>query len=125
MPQNPIARDIVAIATSLGGLQALKTIVSSLPADLPASVFIVMHIGAWPSQLPEILQADSRMPVAHARDGEAFERSTVYIAPPDRHMLVRDGPSFSRAGQRKTSRAPPLTRFSDQSLSLAGLALLE
>ncbi|CAD6559854.1 hypothetical protein LMG28727_06962 [Paraburkholderia kirstenboschensis] len=37
------ARDIVVVAASLGGLQALRKIMSSLPADLPASVFVVMQ----------------------------------------------------------------------------------
>jgi two-component system chemotaxis response regulator CheB len=62
MTQTSNLRDIVVIAASMGGLQAFKRIVSSLPADLPASVFLVMHVGAWPSQLPAILQADSALP---------------------------------------------------------------
>jgi two-component system chemotaxis response regulator CheB len=106
MTQNPISRDIVVMAASLGGLKALQTIVSSLPADLPASVLVVMHIGAWPSQLPSILQAESRMPVVHARDGQAIERSTVYIAPPDRHMLVLDGTIVLSRGPKENFARP-------------------
>jgi two-component system chemotaxis response regulator CheB len=98
------------MATSLGGLKALQTIVSSLPPDFPASVLIVMHIGAWPSQLPSILQAESRMPVVHARDGQATERTTVYIAPPDRHMLVQDGTIVLTRGPKKTVPGRPPTR---------------
>ncbi|MEZ2354847.1 chemotaxis protein CheB [Caballeronia sp. RCC_10] len=83
-------RCIVVIAASTGGLDVLRTIVSGLPADFPASIFVVMHIGTWPSRLPQILAADSRLPVVHASDGEAIAAVTVYIAPPDRHMLLGD-----------------------------------
>jgi two-component system chemotaxis response regulator CheB len=106
MTQNPISRDIVVMAASLGGLKALQTIISSLPADFPASVLIVMHVGAWPSQLPSILQTGSRMRVVHARDGQAIERSTVYIAPPDRHMLVQDGNIVLSRGPKENFARP-------------------
>ncbi|SAK70486.1 chemotaxis protein CheB [Caballeronia glebae] len=84
------ARSVVVVAASLGGLQALKSVVSRLPVDLPASIFIVMHVGSWPSQLPKLLDAESRLPVVHASDGEAIAAGTVYVAPPDRHMLLGD-----------------------------------
>jgi two-component system chemotaxis response regulator CheB len=84
-------RCIVVLAASMGGLDVLRTIVSGLSADVPASIFIVMHIGTWPSRLPEILAADSRLPVVHASDGEPIAAGTVYVAPPDRHMLLADG----------------------------------
>ncbi|MEZ2354886.1 chemotaxis protein CheB, partial [Caballeronia sp. RCC_10] len=91
MQRTTIRRDIVVVAASLGGLAALKTIVAALPSDFPASIFIVMHIGTWPSQLPQLLAADSPLPVVHASDGEAIAKGTAYVAPPDRHMLLRDG----------------------------------
>jgi two-component system chemotaxis response regulator CheB len=66
MDKRRNGQHLVVVAASLGGLQALKAIVSRLPADFPASMFIVMHIGAWPSQLPALLAADSRLPVVQA-----------------------------------------------------------
>ena len=91
MDQGRNGTHVVVVAASLGGLQALKAIVSTLPADLPASLFIVMHIGTWPSRLPELLAAESSLPVVHGSDGAAITAGTVYIAPPDRHMLLGDG----------------------------------
>ncbi|GGD69992.1 chemotaxis protein CheB [Caballeronia grimmiae] len=49
MEQRRNAGRVVVVAASLGGLQALQAIVSALPADFPASIFIVMHIGTWPA----------------------------------------------------------------------------
>jgi two-component system chemotaxis response regulator CheB len=84
-------RDIIVIAASSGGLTALKTLLSAWSPDLRASVFIVMHIGAQPSVLPEILGKDCALPVKHAEDGEPIKQAVVYIAPPDKHILLQDG----------------------------------
>jgi two-component system chemotaxis response regulator CheB len=103
----------VVVAASLGGLQALQAIVSALPADFPASMFIVMHIGTWPSQLPELLAAASRLPVVHGSHGEVITAGTVYIAPPDRHMVLVDGSiALSSAPKENFTRpaADPLFR---------------
>ena len=106
MTQTSNARDIVVVAASVGGLQALRKLLSSLPADLPASIFIVIHIGAWPSQLPEILQADCQLPVLHAQDGQPIAKATVYVAPPDRHMLMRDGAIVLSTGPKENFSRP-------------------
>ncbi|EDT08201.1 CheB methylesterase [Paraburkholderia graminis C4D1M] len=100
------ARDIVVVAASLGGLQGLRRILSSLPGDLPASVFVVMHIGAWPSLLPQILQTDCPLPVLHAEDSQLIAKSTVYVAPPDRHMLMRDGAIVLSTGPKEHFARP-------------------
>jgi len=84
-------RDTIVIGASAGGVQALYKLVSALPANLPAAVFIVLHIPSnVPSLLPEILSRQSRLKVAHAIDGELIEKGKVYIAPPDRHLLIED-----------------------------------
>lgn len=84
-------RDIIVIGASAGGVQALYKLVSALPPDLPAAVFIVLHIPAHaPSRLPEILSRDSHLTVAHAVDGERIKHGKIYVAPPDRHLLIED-----------------------------------
>lgn len=82
-------RDTIVIGASAGGVQALSTLVSSLPADIPAALFIVLHVPAdAPSLLPEILRRDSKLPVAHAKNDEKIERGRIYVAPPDFHLLI-------------------------------------
>lgn len=81
--------DTIAIGTSAGGVQALMTLVKDLPEDLPAAVFIVLHIPSdAPSWLPEILARDSRLLVRHPVDGEEIKRGCIYVAPPDHHLLI-------------------------------------
>lgn len=84
-------RDIIVVGASAGGVEALSTLVAALPADLPAAVFIVLHIAAdAPSLLPRILAREARLPVRHAKDGEAINRGLVYVARSDLHLLIED-----------------------------------
>jgi two-component system, chemotaxis family, protein-glutamate methylesterase/glutaminase len=82
-------RDTIVIGASAGGVQALSSLVKALPGELPAAVFIVLHVPAdLPSMLPEILAREANLSVSHAKNGEAIEQGRVYGAPPDHHLLL-------------------------------------
>ena len=81
-------RDIIVIGGSAGSLEAMLAVAIGLPADHPGSVFIVSHIGTNRSHLPELLSRSGALPARHAEDGEPMRPGTIYVAPPDRHMLV-------------------------------------
>jgi two-component system, chemotaxis family, protein-glutamate methylesterase/glutaminase len=86
------SRDIIVMGASAGGVEALRSVLADVPKDLPASVLIVLHVSPdHRSVLPRILDSAGPLPAAHARDGEALERGRVYVAPPDRHLVVDDG----------------------------------
>jgi two-component system, chemotaxis family, protein-glutamate methylesterase/glutaminase len=85
---NLSARNFIAIGTSSGGVDALRTLVSLLPHDLPATVVIVMHVGANGSILPSLLSDAGPLPAAHAEDGERYVRGRIYVAPPDQHLII-------------------------------------
>ena len=82
-------RNIVAIGTSAGGLEALDQLIGQLPADLPAAIFIVQHLGPENSgvALLHILGKHKAFNCKLASDGESFEKGRIYIAPPDYHLL--------------------------------------
>ncbi|WP_170304263.1 chemotaxis protein CheB [Duganella radicis] len=83
---------VIVVGTSAGGLHALGALLGYLPADLPAAILLVMHIGSRFSVLPEVLQRHSALPVAFAQDRQELVAGTVVVAPPDRHLLVmREG----------------------------------
>ncbi|HYV11643.1 MAG TPA: chemotaxis protein CheB [Pyrinomonadaceae bacterium] len=85
-------RDIIVIGASAGGVQALSALVADLPPNLPAAVFIVLHISAnVPSLLPDILGRECKLVVTHAIDGESIMHQRVYVAPPDQHLIIEDG----------------------------------
>jgi two-component system, chemotaxis family, protein-glutamate methylesterase/glutaminase len=83
------AFDVIGIAASAGGLRALTTIVSALPADFPAPIAVVQHLDPrHPSYMAGILGRVARLLVKEAQEGEALRPGVVYLAPPDRHLLV-------------------------------------
>lgn len=81
--------DIIVIGASAGGVQALADLVGDLPAGLPASVFIVMHLAPFStSAMPSILCRSGQLQAVHPKDGEAIEHGKVYMAPPDHHLII-------------------------------------
>lgn len=84
--------DIVAIGASAGGIKALETLLAGLPANLPVPILIVQHLDPHhKSLMAEIMQRHSKLRVIEAVDGDTMKPSTVYIAPPNRHLLVNEG----------------------------------
>ena len=60
----------------------------ALPRNCKAAIIVVFHVGAIPSQLPEILSWHGRMPVLFAKHGADLEPGRIYVAPPDHHVLL-------------------------------------
>src|SRR4051794_10766826 len=89
--RNAGARDynVIAIAGSAGAISALQTIFAPLPLDFPAPILVVLHQWhASPGVLPKILARITPLPAKHPEDGEIAVPGTVYVAPPDHHLLV-------------------------------------
>src|SRR6266545_4716293 len=83
---------VIVIGASAGGVAALEAIAGALPADFPAPVLVVLHVA--PNQrslLDQILTRAGPLPAAGARDGEPLRRGRIYVAVPDRHLIVDDG----------------------------------
>jgi two-component system chemotaxis response regulator CheB len=102
-------RNIVVIGASAGGVYALKELITALPADLPASIFVVLHVSAnEPSYLPEILSHGGQLPALHPVDGEAIQPGHVYIAPPDHHLLVEHDRILVSKGPKENRFRPSI-----------------
>jgi two-component system chemotaxis response regulator CheB len=90
------AFDIVALAASAGGLTALSLVLSGLPAGFPATIVVVQHLDPrHRSLMADILSRRTALRVKQAEEGDRLEPSTVYIAPPNRHLLVNPDGSLS------------------------------
>jgi two-component system, chemotaxis family, protein-glutamate methylesterase/glutaminase len=83
---------VIAIGASAGGLSALSAVLHPMPLDLPAPIIIVQHLAPHSiSILHQILQRTTHLKVKQAEDGEQVLAGVVYIAPPDSHLVVREG----------------------------------
>ncbi len=90
------AFELVALASSAGGLTALSEVLESLPADFPAPILVVQHVDPrHRSLMADILGKRTALHVKEAQEGERVHAGTVYIAPPDRHLLVNADGSLS------------------------------
>ncbi|MBD1901769.1 chemotaxis protein CheB [Trichocoleus sp. DQ-A3] len=80
---------IVAVAASAGGIKAITELISGLPKDFPAAIAIVQHLDPkHPSLLAEILNRRTSLPVKQAEPREQMRPGTIYIAPPNHHLLI-------------------------------------
>src|SRR4051812_31464406 len=94
---------IVAIGASQGGVQALAELVSGLGPRFPAPILVALHIGPAPGRLPAFLGGG--LAAAFAPHGEFVQPGRIYVAPPDRHLLLNgDPPELSRGPRENWAR---------------------
>lgn len=106
-PGADAQRHIVVIGASAGGVEALVRVVGGLPADLPATVCIVLHLAPGsPSALAAILQRATVLPCRAAVDGEALRAGEILVASPDRHLAVSGGRVSLTVGPRENGHRP-------------------
>ena len=108
MPEQRVPElRVIVIGASAGGVEAISRLVRELPADLPAAVCVVLHFPAnGTSVLPRILHRVGSLPAAHARDGEPLEPGRIYVAPPDRHLIVRQDRVELGVGPKENNHRP-------------------
>ena len=87
---------LIVIGTSAGGIDALKHIFNSLSEGFNIPIAAVIHISQETGNgLTELLNRYSSLPVSYPEDKEKIEKGRIYIAPPDYHLLLEKGFSFS------------------------------
>lgn len=102
-------RNIVVIGCSVGGVEALQVIAAGLPEDFPAAILAVLHLAPQThSVLPEILNRAGPLPAKHPADGEQIRDGHIYVAPPDRHLIIEDGKVMLSRGPKENRHRPSL-----------------
>src|SRR5437762_1434923 len=118
------AFDVLALAASAGGVEALSLVLSGLPATFPAAVIVVQHRTTQePNFLPEVLGRRTTLRVKLAEEGEALRPATVFLASPGLHLLVQADCTLSLSLSPKVHSVRPsadllfvsvATRFKDR-----------
>ncbi|MBB4603093.1 two-component system chemotaxis response regulator CheB [Hymenobacter luteus] len=104
----PTPSHVIVIGTSAGGMLALTRLVEQLPATLPAAVLVVQHLAPDSSGEPlvERLSQHSGLRCTLARHEETLQAGTLYLAPPDRHLLVKETQVLVTKGPRENNYRP-------------------
>ena len=102
-------RDTIVIGASAGGVEALQEVVRQLPPDLPAAIFVVIHL--YPrtgSALPEILSRSGPLSAVHPANGTVIEHGRIYVAPPDHHLIIEPGHVHLGTGPKEQHQRPSI-----------------
>lgn len=85
--------DVLAIGSSTGGPNALSTVLSGLPANLPVPIVIVQHMPpVFTKFLASRLDGSCAIAVGEGEPGVPLEPGCAWIAPGDFHMTVTGSP---------------------------------
>lgn len=107
-PEDARRRNIIVIGGSAGSLDTLRAIAQIFPVDFPGTIFVVAHVGQSRSILPDLLRKSGELTASHPRDEEPIKKSHIYVAPPDRHMLIEDGSVCLSRGPREHFTRPAI-----------------
>ena len=102
-------RDIIVMGGSAGSIEAIKDIVRALPADLPAALFVVIHMSPRArSYLASILTNLGGLPAVQAVNGQRIEPGHIYVAPPDRHLVIANDHIHMTRGPKEGLHRPSI-----------------
>ena len=82
---------IVVIGASAGGLNSIIELSMQFTNELDATVFVVLHITQMSASdvLIERIQRNTAFTCKIAEDGEPIKAGHIYIAVPDKHLLIK------------------------------------
>lgn len=103
-------RDIIVIGCSAGGFEELPKLISQFPKDLEASIFIVHHLeeGTDGEGFLRAVQKSTPLICSFPSHDDPIEYGHVYLAPPNYHMLVKEGKVLVIRGPRENRYRPSI-----------------
>src|SRR5215213_5106823 len=109
MTPSPEPPRVIGIGASAGGIDALLSVVGALPTDFPHAVCVTLHLSATArSHLAQILDRRSAVGVTVARHRARLRPGCVYVAPPDCHLLLKDGLIELSRGPKENGMRPAI-----------------
>lgn len=109
---------IIAIGGSAGSLEVVLKIIEALPSATQSVFIIVLHRkNSSDSILPDLLSSKTTLPVKEVEDKEPIQAGTIYIAPPDYHLLIEDEETFALDSSEKVQYSRPSIDVSFESIA--------
>lgn len=100
---------LIAVGASAGGLEPLRLLVQNLPKGLPAAILVVLHTTSHGSgALAGLLDRASRLSATYPAPDTPLDEGTIYVAPPDYHLLVNDSRVTALRGPRENGFRPAI-----------------
>jgi two-component system chemotaxis response regulator CheB len=100
---------IIVTGASAGGLKVVSELVGKFPKDFEASIFVVIHIHPTAkSLLPAILSKATILPVVSLDGYASIQKGTIYVAPPNKHLIIDDGMVAISSGPRENRFRPSI-----------------
>lgn len=102
------AYEVVALGASLGGLKVINEILSALPANFPAAIVVVQHLSpCYPSHMAGLLNRSTALSVKQAMPKDLLRSGTVYVAPPNHHLLVNPDSTLALSQSERVNFVRP------------------
>src|SRR4051812_24076401 len=102
-------KNIVAVGGSAGAIEGMKPFLVAFPAELEAAIFVVTHLPARDkSSLAELLTGIGPLPAYDAVEGERIEAGRIYVAQPDKHLVIADGHIHLNRGPKEGLHRPSI-----------------
>jgi two-component system chemotaxis response regulator CheB len=104
---NNTGHNIIVVGASAGGVEALTQLARHLPSNLPAAVFMVLHMPSKAcSAMLNILNRAGPLKAKYPLDEETIQPGYIYFAPPDYHLLIKPGSIHLTRGARENNCRP-------------------
>jgi two-component system, chemotaxis family, protein-glutamate methylesterase/glutaminase len=102
-------QDIIVIGASAGGVEALSKLCSAFPTGFRGSIFVVLHTtAAGESRLPQILSRRGQLTAVHPEPDTEIKPGVIYVARPNRHLIIQDGKVSTTIGPRENGYRPSI-----------------
>lgn len=99
-------RKVIVIGGSAGAIESLCDVLKGMPPDFPAPILVVIHTTQQSRYLPQVLQQCDSLPVVSPADAEPIIPGKIYVAGPNRHIIIRSHCAISWMGPRENRHRP-------------------
>src|SRR5262245_9983969 len=103
-----IPRKLIVLGASAGGVVTTCQLMAGWPVHVHLLIMVVVHFSSHESMLPRILSRCCPLPATHPYEGESIRAGRIYVAPPNRHLVVEDGHMKLSAGPRENRTRPAI-----------------